>query len=77
MKQIKIRPIDGKRIRDPRDGRVLPADRTTVVSPNSYWQRRLRDKDVEIIVVKVEKKIEKVEKSEKIIKKSEKIEKKN
>ncbi|MFG1226034.1 DUF2635 domain-containing protein [Xanthobacter wiegelii] len=34
-------------VRDPRDGKPLPAE-GRVVPLNAFWQRRLRDKDVEI-----------------------------
>ncbi len=46
VKTIKIRPYKGKKIRDPRTGKPLPHDRDVAVIPNSYWLRRLRDKDV-------------------------------
>ncbi|MFG1246793.1 DUF2635 domain-containing protein [Xanthobacter sp. 91] len=34
-------------VRDPRDGKPLPAE-GRMVPLNAFWQRRLRDRDVEI-----------------------------
>lgn len=43
---LKIRPAQGKRIRDPRNAQVLPADRDSNVVAGSYWTRRLAAGDV-------------------------------
>lgn len=43
---VLIRPKQGLKIRDPRDSRPLPADRTTRVELDYYWMRRLKCGDV-------------------------------
>lgn len=45
-RMIMIRPAEGKKIRDPRNGKPLPADRDMRVELGSYWLRRLKDGDV-------------------------------
>ncbi len=72
MNQLRIKPLNGLKIRNPKDGRPLPADRTTVVVSNSYWQRRLRDKDVVEVVAAAKKAKPKEEKKQKVEKKEEK-----
>ncbi len=74
MKLMRIRPVAGKKIRDPKDGRVLPADRTTVVPANSYWSRRIAQNDVVeyLTEAKVETSKVKKEKSQKNEKQEEK-----
>lgn len=46
MKVIEVKPKDGLKIRNPRDGRPLPTDRTTRVEVNQYWVRRIQCGDV-------------------------------
>ena len=47
MKVITVKPKSGLKIRNPRDGRPLPADRTTRIEINQYWMRRLKCGDIE------------------------------
>ena len=45
MNDLYLIPQDGLNVRDPRDGKPLPAE--GAFKPRSqYWLRRLRDKDV-------------------------------
>jgi len=44
---IRVRPAEGRRVRDPETGRVIPDDGANF-SPSSYWFRRVRCGDVTI-----------------------------
>lgn len=46
-RRLKIRPAKGVRVRGP-DGRVLPPEGAEVPR-SSFWFRRLRDGDVELV----------------------------
>lgn len=48
---LKIKPAEGRRVRDPATGRPLPAAGETVPR-NTYWDRRLADADVVLITGK-------------------------
>lgn len=71
MRLMRVKPTDGKKIRDPKNGRVLSSERSIVVPYTSYWRRRLKDKDIYEVSEKVEKPKPKIK-----VKKSEKVEKK-
>lgn len=48
VKSLKVKPSEGFKIRDPDLMDLLPPEGRTV--PDSmYWQRRIRDKDVELM----------------------------
>jgi hypothetical protein len=70
-KMLSIRAKQGLMIRNPLDGKVLPADRNTRVDESQYWLRRLKDGDV-YEASEEPKKIDppKAEKKEKISKKN-------
>ncbi|ORJ23957.1 DUF2635 domain-containing protein (plasmid) [Rouxiella badensis] len=42
---MKLKPADGRAVRDPVKGQLLPADGAEV-ELNAFWRRRLRDYDV-------------------------------
>ena len=42
---MKLKPADGRSVRDPVKGTLLPADGADVVV-DAFWRRRLRDGDV-------------------------------
>lgn len=42
---MKLKPADGRAVRDPAKGKLLPADGAEVTL-NAFWRRRLRDGDV-------------------------------
>ncbi|HEX5276491.1 MAG TPA: DUF2635 domain-containing protein [Fluviicoccus sp.] len=46
MSQKTIKPVTGRRVRQP-DGELLPEAGKTVVW-NAFWERRLRDGDIEL-----------------------------
>jgi len=48
-KTFYIKVKDGKKIRDPRNSVPLPHDRAVRVPYSSYWVKRLRDGDVELV----------------------------
>ena len=63
--KLKIKVVEGKKIRDPKTGAPLPTDRAVTVDGVSYWLRRIKAGDVVLVddAKKQEpKKIEKVEK---------------
>jgi hypothetical protein len=45
MSTIRVKPVDGARVRDPRTGAVIPAEGIEVTN-ETYWQRRLAAGDV-------------------------------
>jgi hypothetical protein len=45
--KIRVTPADGLKVRDPADGKHLPADGKNV-EDSSYWRRRATDDDVTI-----------------------------
>ena len=47
MQQMKVYPVEGRRVRDPATGQVVPSE-GLLVPRTSYWVRRLRDGDVEL-----------------------------
>lgn len=49
MNTLNVKPRDGFQIRDP-DLRDLIPEAGRVVPDTAYWQRRLRDGDVELII---------------------------
>lgn len=46
MSQKTIKPVSGRRVRDP-DGALLPAGGKTVTWC-AFWEQRLRDGDIEV-----------------------------
>ena len=42
---MKLKPADGRAVRDPAKGKLLPEDGAEVTL-NAFWRRRLRDGDV-------------------------------
>lgn len=42
---MKLKPADGRAVRDPAKGKLLPAEGAEVTL-NAFWRRRLRDGDV-------------------------------
>lgn len=48
---MKVKPAPGLKIRDPDLKDFLPEDGRDVPETD-YWHRRLRDKDVELVVVR-------------------------
>lgn len=66
--KLLIRPGVGKKIKNPLNGLVLPADRNTAVYATQFWLRRLQCGDV--VKGPVEKKAEpSVEKEKKVSRK--------
>ena len=43
---VHLVPVEGRSVRDPFSGQIVPKEGVTV-EPNRYWIRRLRDGDVE------------------------------
>ena len=43
--RVKIKPVEGRTIRDPLHGRVVPDDGAEVVR-SAYWNRLRRDGDI-------------------------------
>lgn len=48
LKKVYVRPVEGRRIRDPKTAKPLPAEGGAVVW-DSFWARRKRDGDVEVL----------------------------
>lgn len=49
MEQVFIKPVSGKRVRDPNDGYAIVPDSGLFVVVDSFWQRRLDDGDIMIV----------------------------
>lgn len=45
-KAMFVKPAQGRRVRDPADGTVLPAEGREVTGNSLFWKQRLRDGDV-------------------------------
>jgi len=43
---MKVYPVEGRSVRDPRNFQLLPAEGREVPDGDSFWARRLRDGDV-------------------------------
>lgn len=43
---MKVKPAEGRAVRDPRSYALLPAEGKEVNERDMYWARRLRDGDV-------------------------------
>lgn len=58
MEKIKVKPVEGKRVKDPNTYLLLEGEKN--VPKNSYWLRRVADGDVVIVTeVEVKKEIRK------------------
>ena len=61
MKLMKIKVVDGKKIRHCDNARVLRPGQSYTVPETAYWLRRLKDNDVILVVPKPEKRVLKKE----------------
>jgi hypothetical protein len=43
---MKVKPVQGRIVRDPRTMAILPQEGREVPDSDAYWQRRIRDGDV-------------------------------
>ena len=48
MARVQLRPAEGRRVRDPASGDVMPAEGMEVTM-DIYWRRRLDDGDVVVV----------------------------
>jgi hypothetical protein len=46
---MKVKPAEGRAVRDPRTMRLLPEEGGEVSDSDPFWRRRLRDGDVVLV----------------------------
>jgi len=46
---MKVKPVEGRVVRDPRSMALLPEEGREVPDHDPFWLRRLRDGDVELV----------------------------